>query len=128
MLSLFCLIFEKGHLAGNIKFPYMFMVVRNIVLHGAAMKRYLEQVIWIVVLLVLYGMDTSEQAPSFCLFKTVGFRSCPGCGIGHSIHHALHLRFQQALEEHIIGIHATVGLLYLIFKPVLPLKNKAKAI
>jgi len=80
------------------------------------MKKYLEPLIWTLALLLLFFMDTSNGATSFCLFKLVGFKSCPGCGIGHAIHHALHFNFEQSFREHILGIPAAIIILFTIFK------------
>lgn len=44
---------------------------------------------------------------------------CPGCGIGHSIHHTLHLNFAAAWEAHKLGIAATVVLIHQTIKPLL---------
>jgi hypothetical protein len=68
-------------------------------------------------------MDASGQANSFCVFKFAGFSSCWGCGVGHAIHHALHLDFIQSLNEHILGIPATIGILYSIIKPFISPKT-----
>ena len=87
--------------------------------------KYIDQVTWIMALLVLYFMDASKDF-SFCIFKLMGFQSCPGCGMGHSIHHALHLHFQQSLNDHILGIPATIFILYYIAKPFLPIKKQNK--
>ncbi|HPH84853.1 MAG TPA: DUF2752 domain-containing protein [Ferruginibacter sp.] len=58
-----------------------------------------------------------HSGPSLCFFKWIGFSSCPGCGIGHAIHHALHFEFDLSWQEHVLGIPATVILLMQIAKP-----------
>ncbi|HLG35783.1 MAG TPA: DUF2752 domain-containing protein [Bacteroidia bacterium] len=88
------------------------------------MKKYSGQLLWVLALLFLFFMDTSENAFSFCVFKMMGFNSCFGCGIGRSIHHALHFDFGLSVKEHVLGIPATLGILYTIFKPVISLKPK----
>jgi hypothetical protein len=70
-------------------------------------------------------MNASEEANSFCIFKFIGFKSCMGCGIGHSIHHALHFEFRESIEDHLMGIPATLGIFYLIFKPFLSYKKQS---
>jgi uncharacterized membrane protein YhaH (DUF805 family) len=81
-------------------------------------KRYLKQniagVVWTIALIVLYFMEPGGM--SFCLFKMAGFTSCIGCGIGQSIHHTLHLEFQQAISDHILGIPATLVIILMILK------------
>ncbi|MCP9751830.1 DUF2752 domain-containing protein [Ferruginibacter sp. HRS2-29] len=66
-------------------------------------------------------MNTDSASSSLCLFRFAGFNSCPGCGIGHSIHEALHLNFARSFSEHIFGIPAVLIILYrikqLLFTP-----------
>jgi len=78
--------------------------------------RYFEQIVWVSALVLLFFMDAGSTATSFCVFKAVGLNSCAGCGLGHAIHHALHFNFIESINEHIIGIPATLGILYNIFK------------
>ena len=80
-------------------------------------KRYLEQFIWILALFILYGIDVEKDQISLCFFKFMGFGSCPGCGIGHAIHYALHLDFQKSFQEHWLGIPAAILLIIQIVKP-----------
>jgi len=87
------------------------------------LKKYMEQIIWTLALVFLFFMDTTVNAPSFCLFKAIGFHFCPGCGIGHAIHYALHFNFVQSFHAHILGIPATFGILYTILKPIFTLKQ-----
>jgi hypothetical protein len=74
-------------------------------------QQHFPQTIWLVLLLLLFFMDTTKEAFSFCLFRLIGFSSCPGCGIGHSIHFALHFQFREAWLAHPFGIPATIGIL-----------------
>ena len=83
------------------------------------MIKYFEQVAWIVALVFLYFIDTSTQSTSLCLFKLIGFDACFGCGIGHAIHHVLHFDLIQSFDEHILGVPATVGIIYRIFSPLI---------
>jgi hypothetical protein len=80
------------------------------------MRKYFEPIIWTLALVVLFFLDPSGTSNSFCLFKLAGFASCWGCGIGHAIHYALHLDLQNSLDAHILGIPASLGLLYNITK------------
>ncbi|MFL5741197.1 MAG: DUF2752 domain-containing protein [Flavisolibacter sp.] len=78
-------------------------------------KKYSEPVSWILVLVLLFFMNGSKPAGSFCLFKLLGFHSCWGCGIGHAIHDALHFQFRQSVYHHILGIPAVAAIVYSIF-------------
>lgn len=73
--------------------------------------------IWGGALVVLFFMNTSEGT-SLCILKNIGVSWCPGCGLGHSIHHALHLNFIASIEEHILGIPATIILIYQTIKSI----------
>jgi hypothetical protein len=77
----------------------------------AFFQKYSQQICWLLALIFLFFMDATNDAPSFCLFKLAGFSSCPGCGIGHAIHHTLHLRFSESFGAHPLGIPATIGIL-----------------
>jgi hypothetical protein len=89
-----------------------------------AMPRYFEEIFWTSALAVLFFMDTSSEGYSFCLFKLMGFKSCIGCGLGHSIHYALHLDFPKSFTENPIGIPVSLLLIIKIVKPFFHLKNK----
>jgi hypothetical protein len=87
------------------------------------LRQYTEQVIWSAALLWLFFIDPDTQQYSLCIFKLLGFSSCPGCGIGHSIHYALHLEFAEAYRHHILGIPAIFLLLWQIIKPFFKFKK-----
>jgi hypothetical protein len=59
-------------------------------------------------------MVPETAGPSLCLLRFIGFDHCPGCGIGHAIHFALHLQFAASLQEHIFGIPAVLIIAYRI--------------
>ncbi|HEY1113578.1 MAG TPA: DUF2752 domain-containing protein [Chitinophagaceae bacterium] len=80
--------------------------------------KYREQLIWLSALVVLFFLE--EGGPSLCLFKFAGLSSCPGCGLGHAIHYALHGAFRQSLEAHLLGVPATAFLLYSVIRPFIP--------
>ena len=83
----------------------------------AFIKKYNENLIWSAALVWLYGMNIDPATNSFCIFSVAGFSSCPGCGIGHSIHYVLHLDFPASFKEHWLGLPATLFLIIQIFKP-----------
>lgn len=78
----------------------------------------MERLFWSGALLCLFFMNPASQS-SFCLAKTLGLKTCLGCGIGHSIHYALHLDFTNAWKEHFMGIPASFIILWHILKPLL---------
>ena len=79
-------------------------------------KMYLQKntefLAWTLAFVFLFFMDVSTNSKSLCVFKMIGFKSCFGCGIGHSIHSVLHLNFKQSLQEHILGIPTTIFIVY----------------
>jgi hypothetical protein len=76
------------------------------------LQRHSTQLIWLLLLLLLYLMDTTKATFSFCLFRLIGFESCPGCGLGHAIHDALHFQLKESFQAHPLGIPAVIGILY----------------
>lgn len=87
----------------------------------AYFKKYGEAAMWLAALVALFFMNT--EGPSLCVFKALGVEWCPGCGLGHSMHHALHLNFAAAIEEHILGIPAVMIILFQTFKLIYINKN-----
>jgi hypothetical protein len=76
----------------------------------------LEALVWIVGLLFLaLTYPDSGSHSSLCVFKNMGFKYCPGCGIGHSISYFLHGDVARSLQTHPLGIFATVVLVSRIF-------------
>ena len=87
------------------------------------LKPFLQPLTWSAGLFVLYFFGNNDVY-SLCLFKFMGFTICPGCGIGHAIHEALHFNFNSSFEHHVLGIPATIVLIFFILKSLLPpLKN-----
>lgn len=89
----------------------------------ATIKQYLPSCIWTIALACLFFMESFSGDFSLCIFRLAGIDSCWGCGIGHAIHHALHLDFYSSMQEHILGIPAAVVLILMVIKPLLPLKK-----
>jgi hypothetical protein len=86
-------------------------------------RQYIEPVVWITALVLLFLADTSQSGTSLCFFRAMGFSHCPGCGIGHAMHDALHLHFAVSFHEHVLGIPAVAILIYTIIKSVFTIKN-----
>lgn len=73
--------------------------------------KHAELVFLLAACLLLYFMQTGETGASLCLFSRIGISWCPGCGLGHSIHYALHAQFEASLNHHILGIPAILVIL-----------------
>ncbi len=69
-------------------------------------RQNFELVIWIAALGILFFLHPEPNKLSVCFFRLAGLDECPGCGIGHSIHYALHLEIIKSLEAHRLGIPA----------------------
>jgi hypothetical protein len=91
---------------------------------GKKQGSYLESVFWGISLVLLYFLNDAVGGPSFCLFKWMGFTHCPGCGIGHAIHDAMHFQFLKSFREHPFGIPATIVLIFQTLKPLIADKNQ----
>lgn len=80
-----------------------------------SVRKYGEQLTWTGALLFLFFMDVSYPGASLCFFKFLGFASCIGCGLGHSIHYALHLDVASSFKEHLFGVPATLIIIVYLF-------------
>lgn len=84
--------------------------------------RFTPSVIWGTALVSLYCINPNAET-SLCLFKSVGWESCFGCGIGHAIHASLHFDFQESFQHHIFGVPAALSLIYLTLQPIFQSKK-----
>lgn len=81
------------------------------------LRRYFELTFWITALLLLAFMDPGNSTHySFCIFKFIGIKFCPGCGLGHSISYVFHGELQASLAAHPLGIFAVVVIAFRIYK------------
>ncbi len=73
----------------------------------------LETLVWIsaLVYLAIYNPYVRSEF-TFCPFSNLGFHNCPGCGLGRSVSFLLHGDVRLSIQTHILGIPATVLLLY----------------
>ncbi len=86
------------------------------------LKKYSEVILWNGALIGLGLMNTSS-ASSLCIRKNIGVTWCPGCGLGHAIHYALHFEFAKSIHEHILGIPATLIIFYQSCKAIYQLNK-----
>ena len=70
-------------------------------------SKHFEVTVWIIGMIILFFMNVDNET-SLCLFRFIGFTHCPGCGIGHAIHDALHFRFSSSFAHHPLGIPAVI--------------------
>jgi hypothetical protein len=76
----------------------------------------IEPLVWIAafVFLAIHNPYTQGEF-SFCPLKALGFRYCPGCGLGRSISFLLHGDIFASFHTHILGVPATIILLLRTF-------------
>ena len=82
---------------------------------GRYRKINLELWAWAGGLVVLACIDPAQAHYSLCPFKALGFRYCPGCGLGHAISYLLHGQLKASWQAHPLGIPALAILLHRIF-------------
>ncbi|MEE4259809.1 MAG: DUF2752 domain-containing protein [Bacteroidales bacterium] len=75
----------------------------------------LELFFWIIALIYLFSMNADSTHFTLCPIKNLGFNFCPGCGIGHSLHHIMHLDIRASFSEHPLGIFALIVIILRIF-------------
>jgi len=76
-----------------------------------------EAIVWIAGLLILALYNPHHQEHmSMCVFNNVGFKYCPGCGLGRSISYFLHGDIMMSFTTHPIGIAAVAILGYRIYE------------
>lgn len=84
----------------------------------------LELIIWVFALFYLFFISPEASHFSLCPIKNLGFSFCPGCGLGHSAHHAMHLNFETSFSQHPLGAIAVLIIIFRIFKLIFqPLKT-----
>jgi hypothetical protein len=78
--------------------------------------RYFELVFWVTGLICLAFTNPGSQSHfTLCPLKLLGFKWCPGCGLGHSISFLFHGNIKSSLHAHWLGIPALGIILYRIY-------------
>ena len=94
---------------------------RSFTKYSVFIRSHLELGFWLLSIVALFFLNNG--GPSLCLFRFAGIDWCPGCGLGHAIHAALHLDFATSFHEHPFGIPALLiiahRIIQLISKPKL---------
>jgi len=90
-------------------------------------KQHLELLFWFKAILLLFFLNPDDSQTSLCVFRWIGIEHCPGCGLGHSIHHALRGRLALSFNEHLMGLPALIIISHRITQLIHPQKkNYAK--
>jgi hypothetical protein len=86
-------------------------------------RNNLELLCWITALVALFLLPENKTGASFCLSTLLGLGHCPGCGIGHSIHYALHLQIATSFQYHPLGVFAVIVIFFRIKQLLYPVKS-----
>lgn len=96
----------------------MVITLKNII---RLLTKNFELVFWLSGLIYLSLISPIENHHfSFCPLNNIGFRWCPGCGLGKSISMILHLKIYESILIHPLGIFA---LLIIVFRINQLIKN-----
>jgi len=87
------------------------------------LRKHFELLCWITALIVLFFLSENQTDSSLCIFSLLGFGHCPGCGIGHAIHYALHLKLAVSFQHHPLGIFAVIVIFIRIKQLIYPVKS-----
>lgn len=98
----------------------MITILSNII---KRLIKHSESVFWIAALIVLFFLSEKKSDFSLCPSVLLGLGKCPGCGIGHSIHYALHGQFSLSFQQHPLGILAVIVIFMRIKQLVQPKKT-----
>ena len=69
---------------------------------------HFELLFWIAALVALFFLPQNQTTASLCPTTLLGLGHCPGCGIGHAIHYALHLQLSASFQQHPLGIFTVI--------------------
>ncbi len=92
---------------------------------------WFELAVWTCGLIYLVVIDpNADKHFSICPLKNVGFEFCPGCGLGESVSHLLHLQIGPSFHSHPLGLFALIVILHRMFvlsKPLVSIINHQPA-
>jgi hypothetical protein len=84
-----------------------------------------EPFLWLFGLLFLAFLDPASPGHfTVCPFRIVGFAHCPGCGLGRSVSFLLHGDPIRSLQSHVLGIPATMVLLFRIIGIIVSVRKR----
>jgi hypothetical protein len=86
------------------------------------LRKHSELLFWLSALFLLFFLPEKTADTSLCVFSLLGFGHCPGCGIGHSIHYALHLKFAASFQHHPLGMFGVIVIFSRIKQLTYPVK------
>ncbi len=95
------------------KWFYILKAFKYLVIKSASLRslyrKYFELAFWIAALTSLATMTPgTDPHYSFCIFRLLGIKFCPGCGLGHSVGYLFHGDIQASFSAHPLGIFAVI--------------------
>ncbi|MBT8401555.1 MAG: DUF2752 domain-containing protein [Rhodothermia bacterium] len=85
----------------------------------------LEWVFWSAAVLLLAATDPHRPPlVDLCMWKYVGYASCPGCGLGHALAYLLNGDFLSAIDAHPLSPFAA-GVILLRIKTLWPRRSES---
>lgn len=87
-------------------------------------RNHFELVFWMTAVIALFFLPENKPDTSLCLFSLLGYGYCPGCGLGHAIHYALHLQLAASFQHHPLGILGGL-IIFIRIKQLIYLKKPA---
>ena len=109
------------------KYDYMNTTRRYINSMIKWMRHHFDLLFWIAALIILFFLPEGKSESSLCVFTLLGFGHCPGCGIGHAIHYALHLNLPASFTHHPMGIPGVIIIFIRIKQLLYPPKQTYEA-
>ncbi|MDB5210138.1 MAG: hypothetical protein JWQ30_965 [Sediminibacterium sp.] len=86
-------------------------------------RNHFELLCWITALVALFFLPENKPETSLCFFSLLCFGHCPGCGVGHAIHYALHLQFAASFQHHPLGIFGVIVIFIRVKQLLYPVKS-----
>lgn len=65
-----------------------------------------ELIAWVIGLAIVALIPPADF--SICIFHHLGFRYCPGCGLGHAIYYLIHGQWQASLDANPLALFAII--------------------
>ncbi|RFS23484.1 DUF2752 domain-containing protein [Chitinophaga silvatica] len=78
-------------------------------------KLNIELIAWALGIVILYNVNP-ESSFTICPLAIIGFKFCPGCGLGHGIHFFLHGQWTAAIQHHWLSPVVALTLCYRIIE------------
>ncbi|NWJ50509.1 MAG: DUF2752 domain-containing protein [Bacteroidetes bacterium] len=76
----------------------------------------IELIFWICALILLAFTNPNEHHFTLCPFSNLGFKYCPGCGIGRSIAYLFRGDIIHSFQMHPLGIFALAVIDFRIYQ------------